>query len=76
MDVYIRSQDNSLLIKFSKVCIEQSVDENGDLHWEIVCGSAWVGTYSTRKVCENIIDNLESAILSGRTPYIFQMPKE
>lgn len=76
MDIYIRSQDRTLLIKYNKIYISQSLDENGELLWEIVCGSDWVGTYSTREVCKNIIDNLESAILSGRTPYIFQMPKE
>lgn len=63
--MWIRSQDKGELIKTNDVW------EDG----KIICANDGIvlGKYATKQRCFEIIDNLQSAIISGQI--VFQMPK-
>ncbi|HZK58085.1 MAG TPA: hypothetical protein VFD17_07225 [Clostridia bacterium] len=63
--MWIRTQDKAELIKTIDVW------EDG----KIICanGGTALGEYATKQRCFEVIDNLQSAIISGQI--VFQMPK-
>ena len=82
--MWIRTQDRERLINVNEVYIDTLVESSLTIHSG---DDAWLGTYSTKERCLEVLDEIEECIDLGYVPVripnrktqekqVFQMPKE
>ena len=78
MELWIRSQDKTILGKAHELCIRENQNENNETNY-VIQDIYTMGTYSTKERALEVLDEITDfidALNNTNTITIYQMPEE